>query len=632
MIFDGDCRFCRLWIERWRQTTGDRVEYTPFQDPSSAEQFPELERTRLERAVHYVEPTGEVFSGAEAAFRALAMEKRWPLWLYQNVPGVVPVCEAAYRLVARNRSFSSLLTRLLVGQSVERPTHLLVRSLFLRSLGLVYLIAFVSLGTQVLGLIGSNGILPVPQLMHFYKQQMPEGAIARYLSEPTLCWWSVSDASLRWQCRAGAVLSLLLIAGVAPVPCLLLLWLLYLSLVTVGNIFLGYQWDNLLLETGLLAIFFAPFRPWLSVRHEHEPSRIALWLLRWLLFRLMFASGCVKLLSGDVAWRNFTALTYHYETQPLPTWAAWYAHQLPAWLHKASALAMFGVELVVPFLVFLPRRARFVAFWLFVVFQAGIAVTGNYTFFNLLSIVLCLPLLDDRALLRFLPANWRERLAHVLNAPRLPPRRAVARGRLALVSAVALLVLTVTGIEIVGMFRGRMKAPSILGELYQHVAVFRSINNYGLFAVMTTSRPEIVVEGSNDGRNWERYEFKYKPGDVKRRPRFVAPHQPRLDWQMWFAALNPNYREPWFMNFATRLLQGSPEVLVLLEQNPFPAAPPRSIRASLYEYHFTDSAMRKAEGSWWRREFKGFYCPPISLRAVAATPASQHAPETLPAP
>jgi predicted DCC family thiol-disulfide oxidoreductase YuxK len=629
MIFDGDCKFCRLWIERWRQTTGDRVEYIPFQDSRVADMFPELPRERCEEAVQYVATTGEVYSGAEAAFRALAVERRWPLWLYRNVPGAALVCEAAYRLVARNRSLFSFLTRLLVGQNVERPTHLLVRSFFLRSLGMVYLIAFVSLGTQVLGLIGSNGILPAPQLMQFYKQQMPEGAVARYLSEPTLCWWNASDASLLWQCRAGAVLSLLLIAGVAPMPCLLLLWLLYLSLVTVGNIFLGYQWDNLLLETGLLAIFFAPLRPWLSLRHGHEPSRIALWLLRWLLFRLMFASGCVKLLSGDSTWRNFSALTYHYETQPLPTWTAWYMHQLPALLQKASALAMFGVELVVPFLIFLPRRARFVVFWLFVLFQAGIAVTGNYTFFNLLSVVLCLPLLDDRALLRFLPANWRERLAHVLNASRPPLRRAIARGQLALVSAVGLLVLTVTGIEIVGMFRGRMKAPYFLGKLYQHVAVFRSINNYGLFAVMTTSRPEIIVEGSNDGRSWEPYEFKYKPGDVKRRPRFVAPHQPRLDWQMWFAALNPNYREPWFMNFATRLLQGSPEVLTLLEKNPFPAAPPRSIRACLYEYHFTDSAMRRADGSWWRREFKGFYCPPISLRA---TPTSQRAPEMSPAP
>jgi uncharacterized membrane protein YphA (DoxX/SURF4 family) len=418
-------------------------------------------------------------------------------------------------------------------------------------------------------------------------------------------------------CWRGGVA--LLIAGVAPVPCLILLWLLYLSLVTVGNIFLGYQWDNLLLETGLLAIFFAPLRPWLGLRREHEPSRIALWLLRWLLFRLMFASGCVKLLSGDPAWRNLTALQYHYETQPLPIWPAWFAHQLPAWFHKASAVAMFGIELMVPFLIFLPRRARFVALWLFVLLQAGIAVTGNYTFFNLLSIVLCLPLLDDRAVLRSVPAKWREQLASIVNASRAPMRPLIARGRLGFVSVAALLVLTVTGIEIVGMFRGRLKAPYVLGKLYQHVAVFRSINNYGLFAVMTTSRPEIILEGSNDGQVWEPH-VQIQTGDVKRRPRLVAPHQPRLDWQMWFAALNPNYREPWFMNFATRLLQGSPEVLALLEKNPFPATPPKFIRASLYEYHFTDFAQRKTDRSWWRREFKGFYCPPVSLRAASTRP------------
>lgn len=620
MIFDGDCNFCRLWIERWRQTTGERVEYIPLQDPRVTELLPELPKARLEQAVHFVETTGEVFSGAAAAFRALAVEQRWPWWLYHHLPGAGVVSEAAYRLVARNRSFFSFLTRLLVGPSVERPTHLFVRSLFLRLLGVVYLVAFVSLGTQVLGLMGRNGILPVSPMMEFYQQQMPEGGIGRYVSEPTFCWWNASDDSLRWQCRAGAVLASLLMAGVAPLPCLILLWLLYLSLVTVGNIFLGYQWDNLLLETGLLAIFFAPLRPWLSLRREHEPSGVALWLLRWLLFRLLFASGCVKLLSGDPTWRNLTALTFHYETQPLPTWIAWYAHQLPAWFHKASAIAMFGVELVVPFLIFLPRRARFVAFWLFVLLQMILAVTGNYTFFNLLSIVLCVPLLDDRALARMLPAKWRESLGRILRAPRPLPHPVIARGRLAVVSAMALLVLTITGIEIVGMFRGRMKAPSVLGQLYQRVAPFRSINSYGLFAVMTTSRPEIVVEGSNDGQNWEAYEFKYKPGDMKRPPGFVAPHQPRLDWQMWFAALNPNYREPWFMNFATRLLQGSPEVLALLERNPFAEAPPRFVRASLFDYHFTNFATRRAEGNWWRREFRGTYCPPVSLRNAVSEP------------
>jgi len=614
LVFDGDCTFCGLWIQRWRQTTGDLVDCVPFQDASLAEQFPELPRERFERAVHFIEPTGEVFEGAEAAFRALAVRKRWPLGLYRRVPGARPVCDLAYRIVARNRSIFSFLTRLLWGGHVERPTHLLVRSLFLRLLGVVYLIAFVSLGAQIVGLIGGSGILPVEQMMQFYKQQMPDGGAARFLTEPTFCWWNTSDAFLRGQCVAGAVISVMLIVGVAPMPCLILLWLLYLSLVTVGNIFLGYQWDNLLLETGLLAILFAPLRPWLSLRREQEPSCVSLWLLRWLLFRLMLASGCVKLLSGDPAWRNLSALTYHYETQPLPTWAAWFAHQLPAWFQKVSTVAMFGIEIFIPFLIFLPRRARSFAFWLFLLLQILIAVTGNYTFFNLLSVVLCLVLLDDRALLQIVPAKWRDRVIAPVLAPRGPSPKALSHGRFVVMSVAGLLVLAITAIQIVGMFRGRTKGPSFLGKLYQHVAPFRSINSYGLFSVMTTSRPEIIVEGSDDGQTWLAYEFRYKPGDVKRRPELVAPHQPRLDWQMWFAALNPNYREPWFMNFAARLLQGAPEVLTLLEKNPFPRSPPKFIRASLYDYRFTDSAARRADGSWWRREFKGLYCPPVSLR------------------
>src|SRR5262249_2595334 len=195
----------------------------------------------------------------------------------------------------------------------------------------------------------------------------------------------------------------LVTAGIAQAPCLFLLWVLYLSLTIVGNVFLGFQWDSLLLETGLLAVAFAPVRLWSDLRRGMAPSRLALWPLRWLLFRLMFASGCVKLLSGDRTWHDLTALTFHYETQPLPTWVGWYAHQLPVGFQKASCAAMFGVELGIPFAIWFPRRIRFVGCACFVLLQLAIMVTGNYTFFNYLALALCLTLLDDAVLARFFP-------------------------------------------------------------------------------------------------------------------------------------------------------------------------------------------------------------------------------------
>ncbi|HEY8232159.1 MAG TPA: lipase maturation factor family protein, partial [Vicinamibacteria bacterium] len=260
-----------------------------------------------------------------------------------------------------------------------KPTHGQVRWLFVRALALVYLCAFLSLAVQVDGLIGSRGILPAQELLGYVRERT---GIERYWLLPTLFWLDASDGALLLACGGGAALSLALLAGLVPVPVLALLWALTLSLAGVGQVFLGYQWDALLLETGLLAVFFAPggLRPGVA----GEPPRLPLWLLRWLLFRLMFGSGLVKLASGDPTWRSFSALDYHYWTQPLPTWLGWYAHQLPSWFQHASVAAMFGIELLAPWLVFAGRRARLVAFFPLAGLQLLIAATGNYAFFNLL--------------------------------------------------------------------------------------------------------------------------------------------------------------------------------------------------------------------------------------------------------
>ena len=661
LVFDGDCHFCTLWIRRWQQMTGDSVDYLPSQDAGVAVRFPEIPLAQFDAAVQFIATDGVVYSGADAVFRALAChpKRRWPLHAYQSSPTFAHVTERAYRIVAGNRTFFSWLTRCLWGRHVEVPDYFLTRWFFLRALGLVYLVAFVSLWTQVSGLIGHGGILPADQFMPAVKQQCDLQGIGldRFHLLPTLCWFDSSDGFLHLQCAAGTVFAILLILGIAPAPCLALLWLLYLSLVTVGRDFLGFQWDNLLLETGLLAIFFAPLqllpcvaamppsqssrpiscvaatppspsprpnsRVWLfwqrgvagtlcdgGVAATSPPSRLFLWLLRLLLFKLMFSSGCVKLLSGDPTWRNLTALTFHYQTQPLPTWIGWHAQQLPVWFQKLSCAVMFSIEIGAPFLVFTPRRLRFLGASLLAGLQVLILLTGNYTFFNWLTLALCLLLLDDFLLARWLPSSVRRLFA--LNSQPSTPNRSLHWPRPLLV-VIALVILSASSFTLAVTLGCRSPLLAPFGWVAGHLAPLRSVNNYGLFAVMTTQRNEIIVEGSNDGTNWLAYEFRYKPGDVTRRPSFVAPFQPRLDWQMWFAALGDYQQNPWFGNFCERLLQGSPDVLALLDKNPFPGKPPHFIRAEFYSYHFTNFAERRATGAWWKRESIGEYLPPVSL-------------------
>ena len=619
MLYDGDCRFCALWIQRWRQSTGDAVDYVPFQDHRVAERYPELPREQLETAVHFIETDASVYHGAEAVFRSLAANpsRRWPLRLYERFPFFARSTEYGYRFVAGQRSVFSWLTRMLWGNHVERADYFLTRRIFLGGLGAIYLIAFVSLWVQIMGLVGKNGILPATDLMsqaHSAFEAKGTG-LDRYRILPTLCWFSASDGFLQVQCAAGATLAVLLIAGTAQPLCLALLWLLYLSLTTVCREFLGFQWDKLLLEVGLLAICFAPFQFLPRPSREKPPSRAVLWLLRLLLFKLMFLSGVVKLTSGDETWRNLTALTRHYETQPLANWIAWHAHQLPLWAQKGSCALMFAIELGAPFLVFMPRRLRMGGSAALALLQVFILLTGNYTFFNWLTLALCLLLLDDFALTKLLPRKLARFYAQPpAPASTLPDKR--QRWRWVGVGPLAVVVVSITVVQLWSPFGQVPSWMSPVSSVYQWLSPFRSINSYGLFAVMTKDRPEIIVEGSDDGREWKAYEFPHKPGDLQRRPTFVAPHQPRLDWQMWFAALGNVRQNPWFVSFCVRLLQGSPEVLSLLETNPFPDHPPKYVRARVYDYHFTSKDERRRTGAWWKRELKGEYLPPISLEML----------------
>jgi predicted DCC family thiol-disulfide oxidoreductase YuxK len=607
MVFDGDCRFCGLWIRRWRQLTADTVDYLPSQDPQVVAQFPEIPRELFQTAVVLIEPDGNVISGAEAVFRGMAKNPKiqWPLHIYESSPVISQITDSAYKFVARHRTAFSYATRFLWGRHVEQPDYFLTRWVFLRALGIIYLVAFISLWTQVSGLIGHDGILPEDRFMSAIKQECDAQGIGldRFRLVPTLCWLNSSDSFLQFQCAAGAILAIVLIIGITPAPALALLWLLYLSLMTVGREFLDFQWDNLLLEAGFLSIFLAPLRLLPNLPKETLPSRTVLWLLRLLLFKLIFSSGCVKLASGDPSWRHLTALTFHYFTQPLPTWIAWYTNQFPLGFQKFSCVVMFAVELGAPFLMFAPRRVRFFGGGAITFLQILILLTGNYTFFNILTLALCVLLLDDFVLQKILPSRFTQRAGN----------RTRTSWRLAFTVPLAVIFLAVSFLEIVSIFGVRNFITYGIAEVEGQIAPLRTINDYGLFMVMTTERHEIVVQGSNDGVHWSDYEFKYKPGSLNKRPAFVAPFQPRLDWQMWFAALGSIDQNPWFQNFCFRLLQGSPEVTVLLQKNPFPDKPPRYIRAELYNYQFTNFAERSVTGAWWKREPIGEYLPPVSL-------------------
>ena len=460
------------------------------------------------------------------------------------------------------------------------------RRFFAATFGLTFLSAFLSLAMQVRGLFGERGISPAAEFLRAAHSQL--GARA-FWEVPSLCWLGAGDGMLVAFCVIGAVLSLSITLGFAPGACSLAGWAIYLSLCSIGSPFLNFQWDALLLETALLAAFWLPWRLRPDWGIETRGQRFARWLLWWLLARLMFESALVKLTWSDETWWNLRALDFHFETQPLPLWTAWYAHHLPGWLLRAATLVMFAIEFGAPFLIVAPRRWRQGGALALVALQTVIALTGNYAFFNLLSIALCLPLFDDA----FFPARWRKPIA-TEDAMPFPKWRTILATTCALLAA---------ALTLPGLIQGfRVECP-------QPLAALRSFNAYGLFRVMTTRRPEVVIEGSNDGATWNEYTFPWKPGDVRRRPALVAPHQPRVDWQMWFAALGDVRSNPWFVNLLARTLQGSPDVLAFYEWNPFPSQPPRYIRAVLYDYHFT----RAGESGWWRRERRGLYCPAISL-------------------
>lgn len=594
LIYDGDCGFCSYWVEYWRGLTGARVRYEPYQ--SVGRDFPQISEEDFKGAVQFIEPDGTWSGkGAKASYKVLsyAPGRGFWLWMYERIPGFAPITECAYSLIAKRRSFFYDLSLLFWGRDHQPETLDLVAALFMRLLGIIFLSVFLSFAVQADILIGENGLLPLNEFTAFAKERLGGW---RFYSVPFVFWFNDSDLAIHIVAWGGAFLSSLLVFGIWQRWTVLIVTLFYLSLIYAGQRFMTFQWDFFLVEVGFIA-FVLTFARGLGV-----------WLLRYLMFRFMFVSGIVKIASGDVAWWNLSALNYHFETQPLPTPLAYYAHHLPEGLLAFGTVSTLFIEIIVPFLVFTPRRMRFVAAGLFVLLQGVILITGNYNFFNLLSIVVCLALLDDRAL------RWLAPDKIVAGLQRIPTPAPSVRG-MGKVFVIVFAVWTVS-ISLI-QFNNRLFEPKRLPIPVQmidaSISPLRAVSTYGPFPVMTKTRPEIIIEGSDDGQVWREYEFKYKPGDVMRGTGFNIPHQPRVDWQLWFAAMDRPERNPWFGRLMQRLLEGTPEVKRLFRVHPFPDAPPRYVRAVLYDYTFAPPEKRRASGQYWERTRLGLYFPPTAL-------------------
>ncbi|MFY9905788.1 MAG: lipase maturation factor family protein [Terriglobales bacterium] len=507
------------------------------------------------------------------------------------------------------------------------PNRLIPRWLFLRALGCIYFSAFYSLVFQIRGLIGPQGILPAADYLRAAGQSL--GGIRGVWYVPSLLWLSSGPHMLMALCWVGMGAALLLVLNVWPRATLLICFACYLSFVSAAQDFSGYQSDGMLLEAGFIALFFAPrgMRPGFGM--HSPPQRACLFLLQWEWFRIYFESGAAKILGGDPEWRNFTAMDEYYQNGPLPTWIGWYMQHLPHWFHASTVFATLALELVLVWMLFLPRRWRIVCFLIVTPWELGVILTANYTFLNYLVLSLGVLLLDDRVVrqfvAQFLPQGWKRFLPEEASAtndadsaaqsePKNPRLGFGHQLRTLKISAAALIlswVFYATTAQLLWMF-WPLPLPT---EPVAALEPFRIANRYGLFGVMTRGRYEIEFQGSDDGKNWIAYPFRYKPQDLNQAPGIYAPYQPRFDWNLWFASLGSWREYPIVPNTEVRLLSNDQDVLALFKGNPFPKKPPRQVRAVLWQYWFTSMSEKKKEGLWWRRQYLGLYAPTLERAA-----------------
>jgi hypothetical protein len=515
--------------------------------------------------------------------------------------------------------------------------QLLPRWLFLRALGLIYFSAFFSLLFQIRGLIGPDGVLPASEYLEAVSKS---AGAARFWYAPTVFWLSSSSHMLMAVCWLGLAASVLVVFNIFPRVSLFVCFIGFLSFVAASGEFSGYQSDGMLLEAGFIVLFLAPmgFRPGFGA--TQPPIRAGIFLLLWEWFRIYFESGIAKIASGDPEWRHFTAMDEYYQNGPLPTWIGWYMQHLPHWFHAATAFGTLALELVLVFMLLLPRRWRIVCFFIVTPWQIGIILSANYTFLNYLVLVLGIFLLDDRFIRRFMPARWErdwtlapspvrselpiesasepteanvrashgERQAHWTDSL----RHQLANFQLTLTCVMfAWLFYASTTLLILMVWRS---APLPTGPVVA-LEPFRIADRYGLFARMTRGRYEIEFQGSMDGQSWTTYKFRNKPQDPHEAPRIYAPYQPRFDWNLWFASLSDWRSDPIVVRAEERLLAGSPDVVALFQSNPFPQQPPRIVRAVVWQYWFSTREAKRTQGIWWTRQLLGLYAPTLERQA-----------------
>ncbi len=493
----------------------------------------------------------------------------------------------------------------------DASQRLLPRWLFLRALGFIYFSAFFSLIFQIRGLIGPDGILPANEYLQAVAQSLGHGRGLWFA--PTMLWISSGAYMLTALCWVGMVASLLLFLNILPRGMLMICFVCFLSFVSAAQDFSGYQSDGMLLEAGFVALFFAPsgIRP--GFGFASPPSRASLFLLQWEWFRIYFESGVAKIIGGDSQWRHLTAMDEYYQNGPLPTWIGWYVQHLPHWFHVSTAFATLALELVLVCMLFLPRRWRILCFLIVTPWEAGVILTANYTFLNYLVLSLGTLLLDDRFLLRFFPAQWKD--SFTADATRKSSEMQVSGGfrhqlytvKLVLIGIMLSWIFYATTTELMWMFSPLPLPTAPVAALEP----FRIANRYGLFGTMTRGRYEIEFQGSADGKNWIAYPFRFKPQDLKEPPGIYAPYQPRFDWNLWFASLGSWQDSPIVPRTEVRLLTNDPDVLALFSGNPFPHEPPREVRAVLWQYWFTNLSEKRTQGLWWRRQYLGLYAPTL---------------------
>ena len=471
---------------------------------------------------------------------------------------------------------------------MQGSTYWYSRYVFERALALIYLVAFVNAANQFVPLVGARGLLPATRFM----QSVP------FPASPSLFYAFPKDWAFRAAAWLGIAGSCLILSGVpqrlgslAAGAVWAVLWLLYLSFMNVGQIFYGFGWESLLLEMGFFAMFLGGAAT--------PPNRLLFWIWRWTLFRLMFGAGLIKL-RGDSCWRDLTCLNYYFETQPMPNALSWYFHWLPEAVHRAGVVFNHIAELGVPFAYFLMQPFAAAAGLVTVVFQGVLIVSGNLSWLNWLTVVLCITTLDDRWW------NWLP-----VHPPAMSPPSDLYQKTMGVVAAG-------TALLSIGPALNLLSPGQLMNYSYNPLHI---VNTYGAFGSITRERNEIVLEGTSDARVtaqtvWHEYEFRGKPGDPGRRPPQVAPYHLRLDWLMWFAAMSPVPSDPWFPPLMRNILRGDAGTLGLLRGNPFPDHPPRYLRALYYRYRFTTPEEHKQTGMWWQRELLGVYVPPLDLQEL----------------